>query len=300
MDVVYMALLLKLRKSNKAAKLRMAKSYGFETVEAFERHLTGEDPASNPKSAKKKEVKPVEETPTDMVIAFDTTGSMRSYIGSVRNHVQETIGGLFTNTPNLKLKIVAFGDYCDMIGKGKFGNAYQETDLTNDKDILINFVKNAKNTSGGDTEEFYELVLHKILRETQWRDGSNKAILLIADESPHPLNYKYENFVEKRIDWKDEANKAKEMGVKIDTLRIHPYVKWYESLSKITNGTCMDFKSAGKTQEIVKASTYLNSRSAKGISETKALYRSAVADGDMELVGAYKGMAADRGINLDE
>ena len=291
MNPIFKKLLERLRKANQKSKEKMASIYGFTSVEDFEKYLTA-DPASNPPK--------VEETSTDMVIAFDTTGSMRSYIGAVRRHVEETIRGLFTNTPNLKLKIVAFGDYCDMTSKGKFGKAYQETELTDDKDLLVNFVKKAQDTSGGDSEEFYELVLHKILGETNWREGSNKAILLIADDKPHEPGYKYEKFVEQQIDWRDEARKAAKLGVRIDTLRIQPHITWYETLSKITNGTCMNFRSSEKTQDLVKGSTYLNSRSEKGIAATKVMYAKAKADGDTELVGAYKGMAADRGINLDE
>lgn len=41
-----------------------------------------------------------------------------------------------------------------------------------------------ENTYGGDSDEFYELVIKKIVEETNWREGSIKAVLLIADASP--------------------------------------------------------------------------------------------------------------------
>lgn len=279
------------KRSNKVNKEKMIKKYAFSNEVDFLKFL-GFDPVLSPRE---------EETPTDVVIAFDTTGSMRSYIGSVRKHVKETIGNLFTNTPNLRLKIVAFGDYCDMITSTEFGKAYQESPLTDDKDVLIKFVAEAIDTGGGDSEEFYELVIRKITQETPWRNGSNRSILLIADDNPHLPGYSCHPFVRKaQIDWKVEAKAAAAIGIRIDTLRIHSYIGWYEELSKITNGTCMNFKSAEKTQNIVEASAYLNSRSERGISATRVLYRSAVEDGDMELAGAYKGMASTRGINLDE
>ena len=37
----------------------------------------------------------------DMVIAFDTTGSMSKYIGAVKEHVKELIPKLFKQNPNL-------------------------------------------------------------------------------------------------------------------------------------------------------------------------------------------------------
>lgn len=102
---------------------------------------------------KKKETPKVEEDKVDgmldMVIAFDTTGSMASYIKAVRKHVMELIPKLFAANPKLKISIVAFGDYCDMNSKSDFGNAYQVIDLTDNEDALIKFVKNARDTSGG-------------------------------------------------------------------------------------------------------------------------------------------------------
>lgn len=34
--------------------------------------------------------------------------------------------------------------------------------------LLLNFVSNARSTSGGDADEFYELVIRKINEETKW------------------------------------------------------------------------------------------------------------------------------------
>lgn len=60
----------------------------------------------------------------DMVIAFDTTGSMARYIDDVRNQVSELVPRLFKANQDLKLGIVAFGDYCDMVDAETFGDAY--------------------------------------------------------------------------------------------------------------------------------------------------------------------------------
>lgn len=191
----------------------------------------------------------------DMVIAFDTTGSMSSYIGAVKNHVTELVPKLFKANPNLKLGIVAFGDYYDMPSKDNFGKAYQVLNLTNDEKKIINFVKKAKNTYGGDFEEFYELVIKKIVEETDWREGSTKAVLLIADAVPHRLGYSYFSKIQNnRIDWKEEARKAAERGIKFDTLTIRPeYSSWYKELSRITNGISAPFSSSSKTSQLIEA-----------------------------------------------
>ena len=131
----------------------------------------------------------------DMVIAFDTTGSMSAYINAVKTHVKELVPKLFSSNPDLRIGIVAFGDYCDMKSKDNFGRAYQVLGLTNDENEIIKFINEAQNTNGGDGDEFYELVIKKITEETTWREGSTKAVLLIADAAPHEVGYSYRNIV---------------------------------------------------------------------------------------------------------
>ena len=125
----------------------------------------------------------------DMVIAFDTTGSMAAYIEDVRKQVAELVPRLFKDNEDLRLGIVAFGDYCDMKGPNKFGNAYQCLPLTDNENDIIRFIRDSENTSGGDGDEFYELVIKKIVEETEWREESTRSILLIADAEPHPIGY---------------------------------------------------------------------------------------------------------------
>ena len=202
----------------------------------------------------------------DMVIAFDTTGSMAAYIEDVRNQVSEMIPRLFKDNEDLRLGIVAFGDYCDMDNRNTFGDAYQCIPLTNNENDIIKFVKESKDTSGGDGDEFYELVLKKIIEESPWREHSSKAILLIADADPHEIGYTYEDYVVgNQIDWKTEARKAAKMKIKVDTVSIcgRP---WYKELSAMTNGICVPFKSSGKTGAMIETAT--TARSAMAFEES--------------------------------
>lgn len=279
-------------KRNKKAREAKAKLEGFANAEEYIAHLRKSKSASSkkvvvipPKTTKKESVK--KEELTDMVIAFDTTGSMRSYINNVKNHVVKLIPELFKANPNLMISIVAFGDYCDMTTSDIFGKAYQVLDLTDNQKQLINFVKNARDTGGGDSDEFYELVIKKITEETNWRENSKKSVLFIADAEPHPLGYSYTGRVyQNKIDWKEEAQKAASLGICFDTLRIRPEVKWYEELSKITNGVCLNFKSSEKTAQLVKATVL-----ARGGSATKEFFTkefaAASASGDKEMIGVY-------------
>lgn len=190
----------------------------------------------------------------DMIIAFDTTGSMAQYIGAVRKEVSELIPQLFKDNEDLRLGIVAFGDYCDMNNAQDFGDAYQCIAPTDNENELIKFVLNSKDTSGGDGPEFYELVIKRIVEETQWREGSTRSILLIADAVPHEVGYSYGNIVTgAQIDWRIEARKAADMKIKIDTVTITD-APWFRELSAMTNGVSVPFHTGYKTAELVRAS----------------------------------------------
>lgn len=191
----------------------------------------------------------------DMVIAFDTTGSMAAYIDAVRREVSELIPRLFKDNDNLRLGIVAFGDYCDMNSATDFGDAYQCLMPTDNENDIIKFIRESRDTSGGDGDEFYELVIKKIVEETTWRKDATKAILLISDANPHPLGYTYkDHVVGNQIDWRKEAEKAAFMKIKIDTVTITDE-PWYKELSKMTNGISVPFESGYKTARLVEAAT---------------------------------------------
>ena len=205
----------------------------------------------------------------DMVIAFDTTGSMAAYIDDVRKEVSELIPRLFKANSDLRLGIVAFGDYCDMPNANEFGNAYQCIQLTDNENDLIKFVKESQNTNGGDGDEFYELVIKKIVEETNWRITSTKSVLLIADAIPHQLGYSFKNIIQNNtIDWRQEAQKASKQGVQFDTLSITG-VSWFKELSEMTNGLNLPFYSSYKTAGLVELSAM-----ARGGERTKMHFKS--------------------------
>ena len=223
----------------------------------------------------------------DMVIAFDTTGSMAAYIDAVRHEVAELIPNLFKDNEDLRLGIVAFGDYCDMNNAQDFGDAYQCLMPTNNENDIIKFVRESKDTSGGDGDEFYELVIKKIVEETPWREGSTRVILLISDADPHPLGYTYKDYVVgNQIDWRKEAQKAAEMKIKIDTVTIRE-TEWYKELSQMTNGISVPFASGHKTARLVEAAT--NARgSIKARMKFDEMYNNCVDEECIRMFSAYK------------
>lgn len=236
---------------------------------------------------KKKDTKsPLNDSMLDMVIAFDTTGSMNAYIKAVKLQVKELIPKLFKQNPDLRIGIVAFGDYCDMPSKDRFGKAYQVCELTDNENRLIEFITKAQSTSGGDSDEFYELVIKKIVEETNWREGSTKAVLLIADAEPHRVGYSYnDRVVNNQIDWREEAKKAAEKGIKFDTLTINK-TGWYKELSSTTNGVSAPFSTSSKTSQLIEAVAL-----ARGGERTRDLYKTTMdsfeASGDTEMTAVY-------------
>ncbi|MDE5847464.1 MAG: VWA domain-containing protein [Muribaculaceae bacterium] len=226
----------------------------------------------------------------DMVIAFDTTGSMAQYIGAVRAEVAELIPQLFQDNEDLRLGIVAFGDYCDMKNPQEFGDAYQVIHPTDNLDDLINFVRYSKNTHGGDQDEFYELVIKKIVEETEWRKGSTRSVLLIADANPHPTGYTYQrNVIDNQIDWQKEAAKAAENKIKIDTVSIHP-LPWLKRLSAMTNGVSVPFKTGSKTADLMRASVM-----ARGSMQARRKFDSMMEScSDEEIKAVYRSYKKER------
>lgn len=217
--------------------------------------VVAEKPEETTKKALDK-VAPKEIGKLDMVIAFDTTGSMAAYIDAVRQEVADLIPKLFKDNPDLRLGVVAFGDYCDMVNAQEFGKAYQCIMPTDNENDIIRFIKESHNTDGGDGDEFYELVIKKIVEETTWRKDASRSILLIADAWPHELGYSYGHIIRgNQIDWREEARKAAEKKIKIDTVTITD-AAWFRELSALTNGTSVPFKTGYKTGRLVEAAVY--------------------------------------------
>ena len=243
----------------------------------------------------------------DMVIAFDTTGSMARYIDDVREQVSDLVPRLFKANPDLKLGIVAFGDYCDMVDAQTFGKAYQCLPLTDNENEIIRFIKESQNTSGGDGDEFYELVIKKITEETPWREGATKSVLLIADAEPHEVGYSFEQIVRNsNIDWENEAGKAAQLGIQFDTVSIHG-LPWYKQLSEITGGVSVPFRSDNKTAELIEAASLSRGgRKSREMFSEKVMCCMAMGDSEMSSVyGAYakvnkKKRAEDLGVEESE
>jgi uncharacterized Zn finger protein len=167
---------------------------------------------------------------SDIVISFDTTGSMYPCLSEVRRNITLLTERLFREIPSLRVAIIAHGDYCDNEKK------YNQLDFTYNQTDIKQFIENAPSTSGGDYPECYELVLHNC-KKLSWRsDASVKSLILIGDAPPHEKN---ENPL--KIDWRYEAETLKNRNIQVFSVQClyhgnREAFNFYSDLAEITNG----------------------------------------------------------------
>lgn len=166
----------------------------------------------------------------DVCISFDTTGSMSQVIAETRKNIIDLTQKLFAEIKDLKISIIAHGDYCDD------GETYltKHIDFTNDPVQLVDFVKNTGDTCGGDYPEAYEYVLNKV-QSFSW-SSDNRSLIMIGDAYPHEKNANPYN-----LDWRNEAQELAKMGVNIYSVQAlnsgsSKSYTFYKQISQVTNG----------------------------------------------------------------
>lgn len=216
------------------------------------------------KAAPKKEEPKVEAAKAvsdkmDVAISFDTTGSMYSVLADVRRDIKNTVSELFTTfgKDNLRIAIIAHGDYCDAHDK----YVLQQTEFSNDVDDLCKFVTNVDRTYGGDSDECYELVI-KTVTELKWREDAKKIFIMIGDADPHEVGYTYRG-VRNSIDWRHEAQVLADMGVQVYGVHaLHNYrhdsASFYHTVSEATNGVYLTLDNFSDVLQIISATCYKN------------------------------------------
>lgn len=256
--------LSKLKDEEKASATKKEKV--FDEIKASDTTVAEKD-KSLFDSVEKTEEKAVEEKhentevteKLDVMISFDTTGSMYSVLANVRRDIKNTVKELFDTfgKENLRIALIAHGDYCDA------GDKYvtQKTNFFSDPDPLCTFVSVVQNTYGGDSDECYELVL-KTATEMPWRDDAKKILIMVGDANPHEVGYRYRALVNE-LDWRKEADKLASMGVQIYGVHaMHNYrnssAKFYHTISEKTNGVYLTLDNFSDVLQIISATCYKN------------------------------------------
>jgi hypothetical protein len=185
----------------------------------------------------------------EMVFSFDTTGSMYPCLAEVRRRVDETVARLFREVPNLRVGIIAHGDYCD-------SRIYvtKHLQLTNDPNAVSYFVKNVEATYGGDAPECYELVLREARTHMDWITGSKRLLVMIGDEVPHPLAHTPD-----KIDWRTETNANRDAGIVIhgvQALNNRHAEDFYRTIANTTGGVHLRLAQFSEATEMLVAMAY--------------------------------------------
>lgn len=144
----------------------------------------------------------------EIAFSFDTTSSMFSCLEEVRKRLREMVQDLKAKIPGIGIAIFAHGDYCD--AHRSYVTKY--INFSNNPNTLCNFVSNVSSTYGGDEPECYELVMREVQENLSWSPSSQKALVMIGDAPPHD---KSESQNYRHLDWKEEAERLREMNIKV-------------------------------------------------------------------------------------
>ena len=193
----------------------------------------------------------VEILPLDLLISFDDTGSMYSVRQQVRTNVLNLLSTLFEDIPNLRVGLIIHNDYCDA-PKHIFTK-----DFTSNRNDLEKFVNQNSPCGGGDSPECYELALHEGSKFS-WKKDSRKAFIVIGDEVPHHVGYKYGS-ITNNIDWRKEIATLSELGVivyGVQALGRKHATDFYSTISRITGGIKLDLSQFQHIVDYIKAVAY--------------------------------------------
>jgi hypothetical protein len=193
---------------------------------------------------------------SEIVVSFDTTGSMYPCLTQVRRNVEDTVRKLFADIPNLRIGVIAHGDYCDG------GDWRSELGLNSNEEAVCNFIRTAPRTGGGDSPEAYEAVINAA-RKFYWTDGANKAFVLIGDDIPHPVGYHtpcYHDSAVNTYAWQTEARHLHEdRDVTIYSIQClgNKYAtRFYEDLAQIGGGYKLNLNQFSIITDLLKAICY--------------------------------------------
>jgi lysophospholipase L1-like esterase len=119
----------------------------------------------------------------DIVFVVDTTGSMGSVIGSVRNNLTAIVDNLAASTSSYRVGVVSYRDFRERTGSNTDYPARVDTPLTSDRAAITAAISSLTANGGGD---FPESVLSGINAglDLSWRAGVTKVMVVIGDAPP--------------------------------------------------------------------------------------------------------------------
>ena len=190
----------------------------------------------------------------DLLVSFDTTGSMYPVLAQVRREVESFVKTMFSEFTDLRLGIIAHGDYCDKDDP----YTIRAMELTRDEKKLCKFVKETAQTYGGDADECYELVLNVAHKDMSWRDDAEKIMIMIGDASPHSPSY---HLNKDNLDWKTETDELRKNGIKVFSVHALAHYRssskaFYKYVAENTNGVYLTLDMFNEIVDLIKATCY--------------------------------------------
>ncbi|MBI3267542.1 MAG: VWA domain-containing protein [Planctomycetes bacterium] len=118
--------------------------------------------------------------PLNLILAFDTTGSMRAFIQNVRQKIEYLVQGLL-KLMDIRIGLIGVGDHCD----DRFMlQAYPPSSKFED---LKRAIHEIRNTSGGDYPEAFECLFKHLNESPAWASDIPTVLVLITDSVPHGM-----------------------------------------------------------------------------------------------------------------
>ncbi len=189
----------------------------------------------------------------DVVVSFDTTGSMYPCLTQVRAKVEELVKRLFEEIPDIRMGIIAHGDYCDA------GSSYvtKVLPLTDARDKICDFVRTVGATGGGDAPECYEMALYEAKR-LAWREMATKAVVMIGDANPHEADYPQNKL---KLDWRNELRELQSQNIQV--YGVHAMAAWngyslafWKGLAEMTGGVYLTLDQFNEIRDTLLAICY--------------------------------------------
>jgi hypothetical protein len=191
------------------------------------------------------------ENSIDILISFDTTGSMYPCLTQVRNNVNALVTRLFKDIPEIRIGIIAHGDYCD----ADTSYVIKMLDISDDSKRITSFINNVSRTGGGDSPECYELVLHTA-RTANWTSGRSKVLIMIGDDVPHGQHEKQNT---KKLDWRNELKLLLEAGINVyavQALGRYHATPFYREVAETTGGFHLKLDQFSQIRDLIMAVCY--------------------------------------------
>lgn len=119
----------------------------------------------------------------DIVFVVDTTGSMGSIIGSVRNNLTAIVDNLAASTRSFRVGVVSYRDFQERTGSAIDYPARVDTPLTSDRAAISAAISSLTASGGGDFPESVLSGMNAGL-DLSWRAGVTKVMVVIGDAPP--------------------------------------------------------------------------------------------------------------------